>query len=74
MIDFRVAKRFVVSYRALIKVDQALRHLINIAELTTLHQDLRFIEVIQIKFGLQADRLIVLMMVSRMKLGLTFTL
>ena len=48
MIDFRVAKRFVVSYRALIKVDQALRHLIDIAELTTLHQDLRFIEVIQI--------------------------
>ena len=48
MVDLRVAESFVVSQRALIKVDQALWHIIDIAELTTLHLIANYLGLIEV--------------------------
>ena len=48
MVDFRVAERFIVSQRTLIEVDQALWHMIVIAELTTLHLMANYLGLIKV--------------------------
>ena len=48
MVNFRVAERFIVSQRALIEVDQALWHVIDIAELTTLHLMANYLGLIEV--------------------------